>query len=178
MKVTFNSITIKNDHESFLQGDGEYNLAAYVQGKPIVLSNANKALHGAAEGCTYNFPSTTSVTTTTTGGQPLLLEVGGEENDWCQPQTWPDLQQQVSSRLASLAEPSQSNSSDTSSGIVDDVVKYVLSHYKEIGCGVNKNDELGTISKMYLPPSFDAGTNEETSSSKNYILRYTVELVK
>lgn len=178
VKVTFNSITIKDDHESFLQGDGEYNLAAYVQGKPIVLSNINKALHDAAEGNTYNFPSTASTTVTTTGGQPLLLEVGGEENDWCQPKTWPDLQQQMSSRLASFAETNQSTNTDIKDQIIKDAINYVLSHYKDIGCGVNKNDELGTISKTYQPPSFDVGKHEETSSSKDYILRYTIETIK
>jgi hypothetical protein len=58
--VTFDSITVHDNHEGLIDGDGEWKLAAYVQGKKIDLTEA---------GCT---PGT--ITVTLPNGQHLTID--------------------------------------------------------------------------------------------------------
>jgi hypothetical protein len=182
VKVTFDSITVHDNHESVLRGDGEWKLAAYVQGKKIDLTSASgpgAGLMDVSDGETVKFNPGTEVTVDVPYPLPLSIFVWGEEVDCENPLFLDDASEKV---IAILKGP------DTREKMLTEIsiflsTKFVF--YKSV-CALGHNTVLGAINKIYEPIGYGAGAHANEVSTvlttsygeaeKDYTLRYTISV--
>ena len=104
--VTFNSITVHDRHDSIIEGDGEYDLVAYVQGRKVDLTDASQIglsglcagwgcpngppLYDVGDGDTLKFAPDTQVITELPNTVPLSIFTVGSEVDSCGRGKYPD----------------------------------------------------------------------------------------
>jgi len=107
VKVTFDSITIKNDREGAASGDGEFDLSAFVQGKRVDLTGGtSNRIWDAQEGKTYQFNPGTEITVLLPEKVPISIFTIGHEVDGCGRVDWPkDDDPIMQSLVATLNQP-------------------------------------------------------------------------
>jgi hypothetical protein len=169
--VTFNSITVHNKHEGTFSGDGEYALAAYVQGKQVDLTHASgpgAGLMDVSNGETLTFKQDNVAITEIPNNIPLSIFTVGHELDAC-PNSF-KFPQNIQEKLPIFFDPGL----DWSSAISK--FQHYLNYnlwvcHSQIG---NDDEILGTIKEFYDPPGYGVGPHEVKSSTGDFTLRYTI----
>lgn len=184
--VVFDSITVHEDHEGLVSGDGEYELHASVQGKVFDLTDASipgdpyhypgdipsAGLGDVSEGETVQFLPEARVTLDLLETTPLSIFTWGAELDSCgyekdSPSTLPK----------ALIEIFKNPQLDW----LTPITQYISSQDSN-DCGYDDSEVLGNIVKFYNPPGqsyepigYGAGAHTNVVSSKgDYTLRYTI----
>jgi hypothetical protein len=180
VSVIFNSITVHNNHEGAVSGDGEYYLVAYVQGKKVDLTHASgpgDGLWDVSNGETLTFKQDNVAITEIPNNIPLSIFTVGIESDACDkgdykspdnvqvqlfrddPQhIWPLFDAPVSEWPIKISK-----------------LQKLLNSFLNCFGVFNSDDTLGTISKIYDPPSLGAGAHTNVvSSNGDFTLRYTI----
>lgn len=169
--VTFDSITVHNKHEGAFSGDGEYALAAYVQGKQVDLTAASgpgAGLMDVSNGETLTFKQGNVAITEIPNNIPLSIFTVGHELDAC-PSSF-KFPQNIQEKLPIFFDPGL----DWSSAI------FKFQHYLNYDLWVchsqtgNDDEILGTIKEFYDPPSYGVGPHEVKSNNGDFTLRYTI----
>jgi hypothetical protein len=165
VKVTFDSMAVHNDHEGALSGDGEYDIAVYVQGIKVGLTDASgpgDGLWDVSSGETVTFNPGTEVTVAIPSTLPLSVMTVGSEVDGCDRTAFPEDIQDGILRVLTLGGALRNIQDEINDGI------------NWIGCKLNGNDVLGVINNVYEPTSYGAGSHEEKSDKGDFTLRYTI----
>lgn len=196
--VTFDSLTVHDNHEGLFSGDGEYNLFAYVQGKKIGLTDASyttdlcagwsctgaPALLDVREGETVYFNPGTEVTVELPRTMPLSIFTAGDEIDDCERQEWidPDLiSLDPQFPGLTLADVFKNPQLDWLSA----VRLFIIYAQAFADCiSLDSNDPLGNVVKFYNPPGqsyepigWGAGSHTNVvSDTGDYTLRYTITI--
>ncbi|MEP6576079.1 MAG: hypothetical protein ABJB85_06610 [Nitrososphaerota archaeon] len=171
VKVTFDSVTVHNDHEGVFSGDGEYDLAVYVQGKKLSLTDAGGSgggLWDVSSGETVTFPANTAVSVDVPGNLPLSIFTVGSEVDGCGRTAFPD---DIKSIIVSIF--TSTNPGDWLRGVMN-IHDYIEGRINWVGCKLNPNDTIGIVNKVYDPTAYGAGSHEEKSDSGDFTLRYSI----
>jgi Ca2+-binding RTX toxin-like protein len=173
--VTFNSITVHNNHEGAFSGDGEYDLAAYVQGKKVDLTAASgpgAGLNDVSNGETVNFKPGTHITIGRQATIPISIFTVGSEVDGCGKAAFPDNIQQI---LPIFDNPQLDWLTPIAKFQADTNIDAKRNN-RCLGNLINENDILGTIREFYDPPGYGVGPHEVKSTSGDFTLRYTITL--
>jgi hypothetical protein len=168
--VTFNSITVHNNHEGFASGDGEYKLAAYVQGKKVGLTYASgpgSGLMDVSNGETLTFKRSNVAITEIPNNVPLSIFTVGHELDAC-PNIF-DFPDNIQQDLPIFFDPGL----DWSSAI-SKYQNHLNSEWICRSASGNDDEILGTIKEFYDPPGYGVGPHEVKSSNGDFTLRYTI----
>jgi len=198
VKVTFNSITVHNTHDlGFIspQGEGEYDLAAYVQGRKVDLTGASiNCLYAGVdfppcglgdsdlrETIYFNKPDQdirAEIIVDIPKTVPLSIFTVGQESDECGRVPFPNYLIDLDSviRNPNLDRASQNQA------VID--MQKRLNSYDCDSILENDNEVLGTINKFYEPPGksyepigYGAGDHTNVvSSSRDFTLRYTISV--
>jgi hemolysin type calcium-binding protein len=179
--VRFDSITIHDNHEGILSGSGEWDLAAYVQGHRIMLTEASPdVVCGSGEsGCdhelfwvndgdTVNFKPGTEITQDIPDTWPLSIFTVGSEVDGCGRDTFPE----VIDNIVSSDKPFDFGKVSRIQGNINGVIGNCLGAlFPE-----SDNDILGVLNKAYgLTPG--QVSYAAKSSTGDFTLRYTITVV-
>ena len=169
--VTFNSITVHNKHEGAFSGDGEFALAAYVQGRQVDLTHASgpgAGLMDVSNGETLTFKPGTWAITEIPNNIPISIFTVGHELDACDSSF--KFPQNIQESLPIFFDPQL----DWSSAI-SKYQHYLNYDYWVCHSQIGNDDEiLGTIKEFYDPPGYGAGPHEVKSSNGDFTLRYTI----
>jgi hypothetical protein len=191
VRVTFNSITVHNTHDpGFIspQGEGEYDLTAYVQGRKVDLTEATvNCLYAGVdfppcglgdsdlrETIYFNKPDQdvrAEIIVEIPKNVPLSIFTVGQESDECGRVPFPKYLKEIDSIISNrnLDRTSQSQA------VVDTQKR--LNSYDCDSILENDNEVLGTINKFYDPTSYGAGDHTNVvSSSRDFTLRYTISV--
>jgi hypothetical protein len=179
--VTFNSITVHNRHDTGPFNDGEYDLAAYVQGRKVDLTDASQIEYGlcAGWGCprppplydvgdgdTLKFAPDTQIITELPNTVPLSIFTVGTEVDGCGRGKFPD---NIQETLPIFFDPQLD--------WLTPIAQFQDKTNSYAHCGgtfTDANDILGTIREFYDPPGYGVGPHEVKSSTGDFTLRYTI----
>jgi hypothetical protein len=179
VKVTFDSMTVHNDHEGALSGDGEYDIAAYVQGIKVGLTDASgpgDGLWDVSSGETVSFDTGTEVTVDIPDYVPLSVLTVGSEVDGCDRTSFPaSIQDPIAELIAKTpvgAIIGVTQMATTMEGIQDKINSAI----SWVGCKLNPNDIVGVINKAYEPTGYGAGSQIEKSDKGDFTLRYTISV--
>jgi hypothetical protein len=188
IKITFDSITINNPHEPGVfstTSDAEFDLAVYVQGKKIDLTDASVNCLWAGvdfppcglgdsdwkETIYFNQPGQNrraEITVDMAKGTPLSIFTVGQEVDECgRIPNFPENIYQFDETI--LQNPLE----DERYSKVEAIQKR-LNSYDCDSTFENDNEVLGTINEFYVPPSYKTGPQQVTSSTKDFTLRFTI----
>ncbi len=197
--VKFDSITVNDNHEGLFSGDGEYNIAAYVQGIRVYLTFASEPANCAGLGCTGGpalldvssgetvfFKPRTQVSIDLPGTVPLSIFTTGFEVDSCGFYGVPLASSVIVDPIQglSLADVFKNPQLDWISAVNTFLH---LAGIRAVDClpaSLDENDPLGTIVKFYNPPGhsyepigWGAGSHTNVvSSTGDYTLRYTISV--
>lgn len=170
--VSFESVKVHNTHEGAFSGDGEYDLAVYVQGQKVVLTDPNapgQGLWDVSDEETVTFSPSKEITVSVSKNIPLSIFTVGSEVDGCDRTAFPEnIQSNVVSAL--------------SKGVnylvnIGDIQDELNSAINWVGCKLNPNDEIGKINKIYEPVNFGQGEHTENSSSGDFTMKYTITVI-
>jgi hypothetical protein len=184
VKVTFDSMTVHDKHEGIFSGDGEYDIAVYVQGTKIDLTDASgpgDGLWDISDEETVTFRPGTEITVDLSPPTPLVIFTVGSEVDPCgrtdfYKSTWKWLFGPAAHGPTML---------DNVKRIQDDLNYHsqfgwhesgpTCKHDDGLNYPLNKNDIVGVITKIYDPPGYGAGVHSNVvSSTGDFTLRYTI----
>ena len=192
IKVKFDSIKVQETHDPGIftpQGDGEYDLYAFVQGVPIGLTDRSFdgicgysgggpppcGLGDISHGETAYFSPLAEVTVDIPETLPLSIFTAGVEVD---------NRGRISLTRSGIPPPVQiagilNQPEETWVQSLQKYVRYVSNPVSNptFTCGVNVNDRLGSIMNFYKPPDYGGGAHEEFANNADYILRYTITVV-
>ena len=173
VQVKFHSITVHDDHDSLLRGDGEFYNYAYVQGNRVYL------IMDVGTGETVYFKAGKEVTVNLPKTIPLSIFTVGVEEDDCglDKSSYNGIIQHDPPEYIRELEPVfkdlQLNWWDEISKVQSQIIKDKLSPFPR-HCMNKWPDILGTINKVYDPPDYGAGPHEVKSSNGDFTLRYTI----
>jgi hypothetical protein len=191
VKVTFNSITVHNTHDpGFIspQGEGEYDLTAYVQGRKVDLTGASiNCLYAGVdfppcglgdsdlrETIYFNKPDQdirAEIIVDIPKDVPLSIFTVGQESDECGRVPFPKYLKEIDSIISN---PNLERASQNQA-IIDTQKR--LNSYDCDSILENDNEVLGTINKFYEPIAYGAGDHTNVvSSSRDFTLRYTISV--
>ena len=168
--VTFNSITVHNKHEGFASGDGEYKLAAYVQGKKVGLTYASgpgAGLMDVSNGETLTFKRSNVAITEIPNNVPLSIFTVGHELDAC-PNDF-DFPDNIQQTLPIFFDPGLDWSSEISK-----YQNHLNSEWVCHSASGNDDEILGTIKEFYDPPGYGERPHIVKSSNGDFTLRYII----
>jgi hypothetical protein len=173
--VKFDSITVHNKHEGLGRGDGEFDLAAYVQGYLVKLTSSTNGLWDVSNGQTIKFePGTEYTIPFHYTGTPLMVFTIGQEIDGCGRSPFPGLLRDQSWGI--WYKPS----AEWHAAIAE-VQKFFASYSK---CSLaDDNEVLGFVNEINNLPAVHPdplNTYKEShsvkSSSGDFTLRYTISI--
>lgn len=190
VKVKFDSIFVADTHEGTFSGDGEYDIVAYVQGIKVGLTD-NSYGGGAPYAYTgalppvglgdvsvaeeVDFDPGTEVTVKVPGTLPLSIFATGDEIDDCDRKSHPD---NIQDKIVAILQKPQSTWLDSirTIALTENIPNCSL------GLLENRNDRLGILNKIYLPPGqsyepvgYGAGAHTKVySDTGDFTLRYTI----
>jgi hypothetical protein len=153
VKIIFDSMQVKDNHEGELSGDGEYDISAYAQGKRVGLTDASgpgAGLWDVSNGETVTFDPGTEVTVELAKDEGLSIFTVGSEVDGCGRTSFP-------SDLPEVLEAVKPRPHDEIIPGIDPIrtigaiQKKLNSGINWVGCKLNPNDDVGTINKMVGP---------------------------
>jgi hypothetical protein len=191
VKVTFNSITVHNTHDpGFIspQGEGEFDLAAYVQGRKVDLtgSSINCLYVGVdfppcglgdsdlRETIYFNKPDQdmrAEIIVDIPKNIPLSIFTVGQESDECGRVPFPDYLDEIDSIIRNP------NLDRTSQNLAIIETQKRLNSYDCDSFLENDNEVLGTINEFYEPTAYGAGDHTNVvSSSRDFTLRYSISV--
>ena len=173
VKVTFNSVTVHNDHDPTGAGDGEYDLNAYVHGQLVSLLDMSRktgasGLWDVSSGETVNFPPGSEITVNIDRTLPLSLFTVGSEIDGCDRTAFPA---NIQGKIVSALEKGVNYLIPLGS-IQDELDKAI----NWVGCKLNPNDDIGDIVRSYNPTGYGAGPHTDRSDKGDFTLRYTINV--
>jgi hypothetical protein len=187
--VQFDSITVHNNHDPFVAGDGEYWLWAIVQGQTVDLNEASAGkLWNTGDGQLIYFAPYAKATVTISEKLPLSIFTVGFEEDHCAPAGFG--RGTYAPTVRKILEGPESEWISEIRKIIDGSNKYFLYD----SCGVNPADRIGFINKIYYPPGrvdesigFGVGKHTRVLSSNgaypnspnmppDFTLRYTISV--
>jgi hypothetical protein len=201
VKTTFYNIKVHNDHDGLSRGDGEWDLAAFVQGIKVPLTEKSCRTNyitnagsvppcglGDIEGGTSALfadlgkplDAGTSVTVDLPRTVPLSIFVTGIEEDDCGRAKFPDDKEQL--KLMQLMRDERLNWIDPVRNFIDNV-RAIDSHYtvtplSDPVCGYSDIiagfDKLGSIIRFYEPIDYGKsdGCMQDKSDSGDYTICY------
>ena len=172
IKVTFDSITIHNDNEGVLSGDGEIDLSAYVQDKRVDLTDAS-GIWDAVEDETYSFDPGTEITVEILETLPLVIFTAGVEVDGQGRIDWAAKEDslEIARLIAELHDPNVENKLPGLDRLRDLLERDLCL----VNC--NYNDRLGGLETWYDAPDYGTGSHEEKSHGpEDFTLRYTISV--
>lgn len=170
IKVTFTSMKVNDDHEGTFSGDGEYDIAAYIDGKRVRLSDASgpgSGLWDVSSGETVTFDASAEIMVDVESKSPLsILTVGTEKDNNCgSTDILPTVTPQ---NYYARWDPDRAQSS----------LQEALEDDEGIFCGaLNSNDPLGKVIAVHQPKlkyPLD-GNFLGDSDSKDFTLYYTIQ---
>ncbi len=187
VKVTFDTITVHNDHDGFGKGAGEWHNFAFVQGKDLSLNNVTpessctRLVPGpvnsrgvptytrqlypcpyAEEGRTFKFNPGTEITVDLRDTVPLSIFSFGLEQDFSL-----GFCHGLFGRGDAL--PIFDHPVSVWSSEIDNFVSEMFK--QTVSCN---NEILGNIKEFYDPPGYGAGPHEVKSYSGDYTIKYTI----
>ena len=203
VKTTFYNIKVHNDHDGLSRGDGEWDLAAFVQGIKVPLTEKSCRTNyittagsvppcglGDVEGGTSELfadlgkplDAGTSVTVDLPRTVPLSIFVTGIEEDDCGRAKFPDDKEQL--KLMQLMRDERLNWLDPVRNFIDNV-RAIDSHYtvtplSDPVCGysdiIRGFDKLGSIIRFYEPIDYGKSDvcKQDKSDSGDYTLCYRI----
>jgi hypothetical protein len=174
VKVVFDSMTVHNDHEGALSGDGEYDIAAYVQGIKVGLTDASgpgDGLWDVSSGESVTFDPGTEVTVDIPAALPLSIFTVGSEVDGCGRTVFPREIQETLNDLLRIP-----TGLSLLLGSFRDVHNDINKAINWVGCKLNPNDILGLVNVLYEPTEYGAGAHAEKSDKGDFTLRYTISV--
>jgi hypothetical protein len=150
VKVKFDSITVHNNHEGLLHGDGEYYLYAIVQGRVLDLTEASLGhLYDVGSGQTVHFAPYAYVTVTIPQDLALSIYTVGFEEDKCGTALLGDRGSYTQAVTKILQGPKEDRYSEIRK-LIDSTNKYF---FVASGCGaIDDHDRIGFINRIYEPP--------------------------
>ena len=180
VKVTFKSIIVRNDHDGLFRGSGEWDLAAYVQGHRVMLTEASPDVvcGNGSPGCDHElfwvdnneqikFKPGTEITLDIPSKWPLSIFTVGSEVDDCGRDTFPEVIPDIVTSDAAF---------DFSKVAW---IQYDIDHVIG-GCLLpatsgKSNDLLGLLNNAYdlIPGS---NVYYETTKSNDFSLVYTIDV--
>jgi hypothetical protein len=172
VKVVFDSMTVHNDHEGALSGDGEYDIAAYVQGIKVGLTDASgpgDGLWDVSSGESVTFDPGTEVAVDIPATLPLSIFTVGSEVDGCGRTVFPREIQETLNDLLSVPYY-------LLLGSFRDVHNDINKAINWVGCKLNPNDILGLVNVLYEPTEYGAGAHAEKSDKGDFTLKYTISV--
>lgn len=179
VRVVFDSMTVHNDHEGAFSGDGEYDIAAYVQGIKVGLTDASgpgDGLWDVSSGETVTFDPGTEVTVDIPTTIPLSVLTVGSEVDGCDRTSFPaSIQNKIAELVANSPVGAVILVSQLAS-TMDGVQDRINSAINWVGCNLNPNDIIGVINKAYEPTAYGAGQHAEKSDKGDFTLRYSIDV--
>jgi hypothetical protein len=180
--VIFDSITVHDRHDTGPFNDGEYDLAAYVQGRKVDLTDASQIglsglcagwgcpsgppLYDVGDGDTLKFAPDTQIIAELPNTVPLSIFTVGTEVDGCGRGNFPDNIQQT---LPIFFDPQLD--------WLTPIAQFQDKTNSYAHCGgtfTDANDILGIIREFYDPPGYGVGPHEVKSSTGDFTLRYTI----
>jgi hypothetical protein len=187
VKVTFDTMIVNDDHEGTFSGDGEYDVAAYVQGIKILLSDKSgpgSGLWDVSSGETVYFDEGTEVILQTP--KPRLISiftVGSEKDNGCgSTASFPDMQSAVANAMKPIfAGGYHIPNMYKDINVIQDSLNRLIRDDEGILCGaLNSNDILGKMNVIYRPLIIDSNTEtvEGKTDSRDFILKFTVSIQK
>jgi hypothetical protein len=189
VKVTFDTMTVNDDHEGTFSGDGEYDVAAYVQGIKILLSDKSgpgSGLWDVSSGETVYFDEGTEVTLQTPNPRLIsIFTVGSEKDNGCgSTASFPDMQSAVANAIKPTAGLYNIPNMYKDINLIQDSLNRLIRDDEGTLCGaLNSNDILGKMN-VILPPSTDRPPYTDSSTelvegtARDFILKFTVSIEK
>lgn len=174
VRVVFDSMTVHKDHEGALSGDGEYDIAVYVQGIKVGLTDASgpgDGLWDVSSGETVTFDPGTEVTVDIPATLPLSIFTVGSEVDGCDRTVFPREIQETLNDLLRIP-----TGLSLLLGNFRDVHNDINKAINWVGCKLNPNDILGLVNVLYEPTAYGAGSHADRSDEGDFTLRYTISV--
>lgn len=198
VNVRFDQITVHNDHEGALSGDGEYLLNAYVHGTRVDLTKLSQwrdaGLGDVSSGETVKFRPGNLMTVNLDSYVPLTIFTVGSEDDGCQKGVLPaTVRNLIESKVANETRGNASKAAGAAIGgyyggpagakigaeIGPELRKYSawLGNRIEsfVACKVNADDKIGEIIEAFNAPGYGAGPHLVQSDLKDFTLTYTID---
>jgi hypothetical protein len=198
LNVKFDQITVHNDHEGALSGDGEYLLSAYVHGNRVDLTKLSQwkdsGLGDVSNGETVKFRPGNLMTFNLDSYIPLTIFTVGSEDDGCQKGVLPaTVRNLIESKVANETRGNASKAAGAAIGgyyggpagaqigaeIGPELRKYSawLGNRIEsfVACKVNADDKIGEIVEAFNAPSYGTGPHTVQSDLKDFTLTYTID---
>jgi hypothetical protein len=176
VQVAFDIIHVSDNHEGLFSGTGEFDLAAYVQGRKVSLTDAAKGkLWDVGEPFAATFRPQPAVTVSIPSTSSLSIFTVGSEVDGCGRTAFPG-------ELSSVATAVLDTDINKVGYAIREIQKELNNVINQQGC-TNENDILGTINKVYnVKNGFGAGFNyavgvhEVTSGLSDFRLTYNIRV--
>ena len=176
VKVTFDSMTVHDDLEGAFSGDGEYDIAAYVQGIKVGLTDASgpgAGLWDVSTGETVYFDPGTEVTVDTQ--LPLSIFTVGSEVDSCGRTAFPENMQ--SALLNALERNSRTVALQEIKVIQDSINGQINSAFSCVETAFSsKNDILGVINEVIDITGYGETYHATKSAPGAFTLKYTISV--
>ena len=187
VKVTFTSMTVHDDREGLFDGDGEFDISAYVQGIRLDLTPASgpgDGLKDVSDGETVTFYPRTEVILDIPSTLVLSIFTVGSEMDspCCSTASFPkNIQPQVIEAFSSSIVLAEIRDIQTS--LNERINERPMGQVERDQCPgqgqrPGSNDILGTINKLYDPIDYETGPHIEKSSRGDFTLRYTISVMR
>ena len=185
--VTFDTLTVHRTREGFLRGDGEYHVAAYVQGIQVPLTDASVGegqcagwgcppMMDADEGDTFHFTTGTEVTVALAKSLSLSVFTVGVELDGCPRLAFPDVSIFWVLDKLTLVDVFKNPQLDSFHAV--EVFQGIAADWGTCyGVLTGDNDVLGSLNKFYDPPGYGAGAHVELVNNGDFTLRYRINVV-
>ncbi|HJR84119.1 MAG TPA: Ig-like domain-containing protein [Nitrososphaeraceae archaeon] len=184
LTVTFDSVTIHDNHEGFGEGTGEYALYSFVQGKGINLAKASEfgvcggdpdycgGVWESSNGETVKFQPGSEITLELDRRMPLSVSAFGFEVDGC-----PNWYIELADRMYPIQIFSDRRTQADWTKYIDGFFRDYYERYGDCALGEDHN-ELGTINEVYYPRNgvHSEGPDSFVSNTGDYTLRYTISV--
>lgn len=185
--VVFDSLTVHNTRDGFFRGDGEYHVAAYVQGVKVPLTEASVGegicagwgcppMMDADEGDTFTFTKGTQVTVNLPKTHPLSIFTAGVELDGCGRSAFPEVNVARVQDDLTLADVFKNPQLDWYHAV--ESFQSFAAYWMDCFAVTGSLDVLGSINKFYNPPLYGAGQHADLVRNGDFTLRYTITVTE
>jgi len=197
LMIRFDQVTVHNDHEGALSGDGEYALNAYVHGAKVDLTKLSQwrdaGLWDVSSGETVNFRPGNNFPVDLDSLTPLSFFTVGWEDDGCKKGALPgSVRGTIDSVVTNETRKNASAAAGAAIGSIyggpvggavggaigpqiEEVSRNLQTKLESfVACKVNADDKIGEIIETYEPPRFGTGTHNVKSSSGDFTLTFTI----
>ena len=197
VNVKFDQITVHNDHEGALSGDGEYLLSAYVHGNRVDLTKLSQwkdsGLGDVSSGETVKFSPGNVFSVDLDSLTPLTIFTVGSEDDGCKKGILPaTVRNLIESKVANETRGNASKAAGAAIGgyyggpqgaeIGKEMGPKIREYSAWLGnklestvaCKINADDKIGEIVETYDSPNFGVGPHTVKSNAGDFTLTYSI----